>query len=524
MAAPNVPVVISVVIPTHNRCALLPDTVGSVLAERSMPIEVIVVDDASADDTYGWLESVDDPRLRPIRLDPGKGGSGARNVGLAEVRSDYVMFLDDDDLVRPGALPKLVQALERHPEAVASGGTYVTFGTFKPGDMPRRQVMTRVPVTRPIWREQLWGWNLQPGAGVWRTSVVREIGGWDESLRRCEDTDVNLRGFGQRPVTLIPDTVLLYRQHDAQVGEEITKLEWALDDEVRARFVASLPAGDREVGQGIVDSRPIFKAALRDVQRRRLRRPRRRASPGRTEWRRSCSGRPSSGRGWRGCWRRHRLASAVPTGVRSKVQAGRRARRVPAPRASRRGMSALASLRRPERARAARRAARAASQPAALRRRRLRGGDAVDEPIFALALLGVTAALLVATAWRWPVPSLIAVVVLLPYQQLAQAWLYDHGFLTAQTASWSGYAKELVLAVVLVRAVAVAGRRAVRHRREARLRPPGPARRVPAPAAGARAAGPLRRRARRRRLPRRVPRRARGCRPRRWCAGAPSSS
>jgi hypothetical protein len=236
------------------------------------------------------------------------------------------MFLDDDDVVRPGALPKLVRALERHPEAVASGGTYVTFGTFKPGDMPRRQVMTRVPVTRPIWREQLWGWNLQPGAGVWRTSAVREIGGWDESLRRCEDTDVNLRGFGQRPVTLIPDTVLLYRQHDAQVGEEITKLEWALDDEVRARFVASLPPDDREVGQGIVDSRPVFKAALRAYNAGDFATAAKgfaRAYKMAPQLLRS----PILGPWMAGMLAKATAASAVPTSVRSKVQSGRRARR-----------------------------------------------------------------------------------------------------------------------------------------------------------------------------------------------------
>lgn len=255
--------VLTVVIPTHDRRGLLPDTVASVLAERSLPLEVVVVDDASSDGTFDWLGSVDDPRLVRLRLDPGRGGAAARNVGLERVRSDLVMFLDDDDLIRPGALAKLVGALRRHPEAAAAGGTYVTFGTLPPGDLPRRQVMTRFPVTRPVWREQLWGWNLQPGAGVWRTAAVRAVGGWDETLRRCEDTDVNLRGLAQHPVALIPDTVLLYRQHPGQVGEEITRLEWALDDEVRERFVATLGPHDRRVGERILESRPVFKAAMR---------------------------------------------------------------------------------------------------------------------------------------------------------------------------------------------------------------------------------------------------------------------
>lgn len=257
MAAPN----LTVVVPTHNRRAALGETLGAVLTERRVEIEVVVVDDASDDDTWEWLSSeakTDDPRVRPLRLSPGRGGSGARNAGLAEVRSPYVMFLDDDDIVAPGALESLVRVLDRHPKATGAGGTHATFG---PTDIPHRQPTTRIPLTVPIWREVLWGWNLQPGAGIFRTDVVRAFGGWDESLRRCEDLDFNFRFYGHR-FALVPATVLYYRQHPAHIESARHDAQHALAAEVRRRFVATLTGRDREDGERILRARPRFDAAL----------------------------------------------------------------------------------------------------------------------------------------------------------------------------------------------------------------------------------------------------------------------
>ncbi len=262
---------LSVVIPTHNRRVLLGDTMASVLAERDVNFEVIVVDDDSDDGTTEWLDSLTDRRVRPIRVSPGRGGSAARNVGFSEVRSPYVMYLDDDDILCRHALPRLLRAANRHPEAAGSGGTYVSFGAT---DVPHRQPTTRVPLVASIWREQLWGWNLQPGAGLWRSSVVRQMNGWDESLRRCEDLDFNLRSY-PRPLALVPTTVTYYRYHAGQVDAAVQKLSIDLAAEVRAQFVAGLVGPDREVGEQILRSRPMFDDGL--------------AAYGAAEWRQASS-------------------------------------------------------------------------------------------------------------------------------------------------------------------------------------------------------------------------------------------
>ncbi len=246
---------VTVVIPTHNREALLAEAVASVLVERTVPLQVVVVDDASSDGTAAWLADQEDGRLEHHVLSPGRGGSGARNVGLGHCRAEHVLFLDDDDTLEPGAIPALLAALSRHPEAVRAVGAHRIFGA---GVRSRRASHPRVPMTRRIWREELAQWNVPPGTMLWRTDVVRRLGGWDESLRRAEDAELCLRAW-RRPAALIPLTVMRYRYHRDQVP---TALTWPLDWAARRGFVDSLPEPERSAGERLLRSRELYQQAL----------------------------------------------------------------------------------------------------------------------------------------------------------------------------------------------------------------------------------------------------------------------
>jgi len=254
---------VSVVIPTRDRCALLREAVASVLGQEGVDVQVVVVDDASSDDTSRWLSSVEDPRVRPIRLEPARERTAARNAGLAEVATSSVLFLDDDDLLAPRALARLIRALDRHPSAVVAAGTYATFGAYGPNELPRRPTIGRLPLQRQMWREVLWGWYLLPGAGLWRTQFLRSIGGWDESRNFAEDLELSLR-IHPSPMALVPHVVLRYRQHGREVDAE-TEANWERTNaEVRATFLNRLDPVERAGGQRIVDARPTFGRALAD--------------------------------------------------------------------------------------------------------------------------------------------------------------------------------------------------------------------------------------------------------------------
>jgi glycosyltransferase involved in cell wall biosynthesis len=101
---------LSILVPTWNAEATVERALDSVLAEHTIPLELIVVDDASTDGTADIVTAVAerDPRVALVRLRANGGVSAARNRALAMVRGDWVAFLDADDLLLPGALEALM--------------------------------------------------------------------------------------------------------------------------------------------------------------------------------------------------------------------------------------------------------------------------------------------------------------------------------------------------------------------------------------------------------------------------------
>jgi glycosyltransferase involved in cell wall biosynthesis len=106
--------VVSVIIPTHNRAKLLCNTIESVLAQSYHPVEIIVVDDGSTDDTAEMIERYGD-RVRYIKQ-PNQGVGVARKTGFYASSGDYISFLDDDDLLLPNKIERQVSILETRPE------------------------------------------------------------------------------------------------------------------------------------------------------------------------------------------------------------------------------------------------------------------------------------------------------------------------------------------------------------------------------------------------------------------------
>jgi hypothetical protein len=107
---------VSVIVPTCDRRPWLARAVASVMAQ-SYPIwELVVVDDASADDTWEWLQTLSDPRIRILR-GPGGSGARARNIGLDHAAGDVIAYLDDDNLMHPRWLQAVAWAFSRWRDA-----------------------------------------------------------------------------------------------------------------------------------------------------------------------------------------------------------------------------------------------------------------------------------------------------------------------------------------------------------------------------------------------------------------------
>jgi hypothetical protein len=188
--------------------------------------------------------------VRLIRLDEHVERSAARNRGLADAEAPTVLFLDDDDRLRPSALRQLIDALDREPEAVAAFGAKEVFdGTGHHKRIPH----PRVRFVRPVWDDVMAGWMFVSGQVLLRTEAVRAAGAWDETLAMAEDQDLWLRAVGRRPVVLLPNVVL----------EQRTRAEGVDANDVEEELRTRAADADPERAARLIDARRHLRAAGR---------------------------------------------------------------------------------------------------------------------------------------------------------------------------------------------------------------------------------------------------------------------
>lgn len=204
---------VSVIIPTRDRLAFLKQAVGSVLAQTLSSCEAVVVDDASSDGTSEWLAEHGSERLTVVACEEHWERAIARNRGLEKARGQFVLFLDDDDRLRPSALGKLRTALAQNPDAIAAAGARVLFneqGHVRRVRHPRRSLV------RQVWTDLLAGWMSPPGTVLWRANVIRDAGAWNEKITLSGDQELWLRASMRGPIAFVPDVVLEKRTHGGQ--------------------------------------------------------------------------------------------------------------------------------------------------------------------------------------------------------------------------------------------------------------------------------------------------------------------
>lgn len=184
---------ISTVIPCYNARGSVARAVASVEAQGDIIDQVIVVDDGSSDGSLDVLYPLAEAGRIVLITGPNKGGCHARNRGLKCVRSPYVMFLDADDVIEGDIFEGAVRA------ANVAGADIV----FSPMEirMPSGASDLRAPVGPPAQdsRAIFAGWFDGGWIGtcsvVWRSEFVKQIGGWDETLRVGQDGDLVLRAL-----------------------------------------------------------------------------------------------------------------------------------------------------------------------------------------------------------------------------------------------------------------------------------------------------------------------------------------
>lgn len=205
---------VSVVIPAKNIAAYVGETLASALAQGEVT-EVIVVDDGSTDNTISIVRAIRDPRLRLMTNDSA-GVSAARNLGARHASGEWLLFLDADDRMRPGAVAALLAAARGAPRAVLVYGDYNTIDT-EGRQIGRRDLLKgrRKPSGDVLTRLAAGNFIVNGGIALARAEAFRAIGGFDTSLRYCEDWHCWCRLAAIGEFEFASKLLLDYRLHTA---------------------------------------------------------------------------------------------------------------------------------------------------------------------------------------------------------------------------------------------------------------------------------------------------------------------
>jgi glycosyltransferase involved in cell wall biosynthesis len=232
---------VSIIIPYYNQPAFVAEAVLSAKQQTYPNVETIVVDDGSAIPADAILQEVSDVLI----LRTGNGGvAAARNFGFQRSSGDYLIFLDSDDRLLPGAIEAHLQALHDHPEAGLSFGPAKFIdgsGTeIQPAHIcrPRKDYFLMLLECNPI---------ACPGAAMHSRKAFIAAGLFDESLRICEDYHLYLRIARQAPLARHAACVVEYRKHNANISQSqdrmlastmvvLDRMESTLTDSERRRL------------------------------------------------------------------------------------------------------------------------------------------------------------------------------------------------------------------------------------------------------------------------------------------------
>jgi glycosyltransferase involved in cell wall biosynthesis len=209
---------VSVVIPCYQQAQYLGEAIESVLAQTYPHLEVVVVDDGSADNVGAIASRY--PGVRCIR-EPNSGAAAARNAGIRNSNGDFLVFLDADDRLLPDGVGAGLRALESRPECAAA------IGTFRRATFDNRPLDTheQPPVNEHQYEELMRSnWAGFPARAIYRRSLFEHVRGFDTSIEGTADFDLNLAIAREFPICSHEALVAEHREHSNNMSDDAGKM------------------------------------------------------------------------------------------------------------------------------------------------------------------------------------------------------------------------------------------------------------------------------------------------------------
>jgi glycosyltransferase involved in cell wall biosynthesis len=216
--------------PAYNVGKYVRDAIDSVLRQEGVDLELIVVDDGSTDDTRLAIERVQDPRLRVLHNERNRGIAYSHNRILGESSAPFIAHVDADDMLRHGALRKMVDAVRASPRigqaychhlAVDAQGR-TSLAAFRGW---HAFMYEHRPVGVDYRRGLLVHGMVVNHLRTYRREVLDAVGWFDERLRYAEDYEMAVRIADKYDIVLVPDFLYFFRQHPESTTQRLALRE-----------------------------------------------------------------------------------------------------------------------------------------------------------------------------------------------------------------------------------------------------------------------------------------------------------
>lgn len=214
--------------PVHNGATYVSEAIDSILRQSLRDFELLIVDDASTDETVAIIERYKDPRIRLLLSAERLRLSGALNLGLDNTQGDYVARMDADDISLPRRLEIQVRHMNRHPE-IGICGTWIRYFGGSSQSVLRR----------PVGCEEIRAFTLvdtpfaHPTVMLRRSLMDLHHLRFDGSYYPTEDFELWTRAMRFFPGENLPQVLLRYRVH----GQSLTGSDWSKMDEQAVRVI-----------------------------------------------------------------------------------------------------------------------------------------------------------------------------------------------------------------------------------------------------------------------------------------------
>lgn len=235
---------ISVIIPVHNQENFIAESIQSVLNQNFEDFELIIIDDASTDNTAKIVQQFLDSRIQCYSISKQACPAQVRNFGLKCVKGDYIAFLDSDDVMLPNTLSALLFGFTQNPDwVIAQGFMLLTDVQLNPLTIGTQLILNsdntyQIPhyyqhdAMQMVKKRTLHGLPSM----MFRRSVLGDVGLLNDSIRYSEDYEYYLRilaYYGVERMGILPIYTCMYRRHASSHSQSVDTASAWLDSNLQ---------------------------------------------------------------------------------------------------------------------------------------------------------------------------------------------------------------------------------------------------------------------------------------------------